>query len=331
MSCTTPIPTCPKVAGTDRRKQKDQSNKKGKKIPCMACNEHFTEWRSLLRHWRENRRNCTAPTRSQDVFICGLCQKNFVRQHDLKRHYREQHRDGKVPCPRCGKTIRPRSTHKNSNGLECPQYKDGSARPSVHLATSSNHDISQFTGQDESHQSTTQEESQTNAVLEAMLQSLKEYLMPDSSECSSAYAEACRKQVRLATYREKIPCGICRTEFEVLDNQALYRHLELHFIRLRGKHRCEICMINFVHDDDLQRHITSAQKGDCGFSFPHTAACGGHHPPTSGNCNDRTSFEITVSHWELKQLGAYIFSIERLAIAAIFSSSSSSTNTTRSY
>lgn len=244
----------------------------------------------------------------------------------------------KIPCPRCGKFIRPRSTHKNPNGLECSQYKDNSAQPSIHFATSSNHDLSQITGQDESHQSTgqdeshqspAQDESHSNAVLEAMLQSLKEYLMQGSPECSSAYAEACRKQVRIATYREKIPCGICRTDFEVLVNQALYRHLKLHFVRLQGKHRCEICMINFVHDGDLQRHITCAQKGNCGFSFPHTTACGGLHPPTSGKCNNRTSFEITIRDWELSQLVAYIISIRQSAIIRRFSRSS--TDTARSY
>lgn len=43
---------------------------------------------------------------------CPKCSRAFVRQHDLRRHASEQHGDGKKPCMRCRKVIRPGAPHQ---------------------------------------------------------------------------------------------------------------------------------------------------------------------------------------------------------------------------
>ena len=129
----------------------------------------------------------------------------------------------------------------------------------------------------------------------------------------------------MATERRTIPCGICHWEFEIHDPQALFDHLNEHFAAMqKGRYRCDICEINFCYKADLNRHLQSAARGDCGFGFVHRKVCTGHHPPGRLQTldqtlhpqvyhdDDRFSLAYRISHWEYSQLLAFIRSIEDL-------------------
>lgn len=128
-------------------------------------------------------------------------------------------------------------------------------------------------------------------------------------------------QIRDRETRSRIACGVCHQNFELREPDALYAHLNRHFDDLtRSPYRCDVCEINFMYASDLETHLNSAAKGNCGFKFVHKVPCSGHHPPTTlerpmdGNTcdDDRFNFSYRVSHWERAQLLGFISSIDRM-------------------
>lgn len=111
-------------------------------------------------------------------------------------------------------------------------------------------------------------------------------------------------------------CIICGDAFED-DSDELLKHLRRHLDSFTGQYRCKECCIDFVHEEDLSKHLISATTdGHCGFSFPHS--CTGHHPPTSGDKTgalsdfDRARLCVRLQNWEQAQLQAYIAEISDL-------------------
>jgi len=118
-----------------------------------------------------------------------------------------------------------------------------------------------------------------------------------------------------ATSLQTTICFVCKGAFEQ-DSDALLSHLRRHLDDFEGLCRCNICQIDFTHEEDLQRHLQSAAKGHCGFGFPH--ACMGHHPPSAGDRLgglsdfDRARLCVQLRNWEQAQLQAYIAEIGEL-------------------
>ncbi|CAK4031786.1 uncharacterized protein RCC_08049 [Lecanosticta acicola] len=111
-------------------------------------------------------------------------------------------------------------------------------------------------------------------------------------------------------------CIICGDAFED-DSDELLRHLKRHLDRFKGQYRCKDCEIDFVHEEDLAKHVLSATtEGHCGFNFPHS--CTGHHPPTPADNvevfsdYDRARLCVRLQNWEQAQLQAYIAEVSDL-------------------
>lgn len=116
---------------------------------------------------------------------------------------------------------------------------------------------------------------------------------------------------------QPLMCVMCGVAYED-DPEELVNHLKRHLDTGRGTHQCTECLIGFVHEADLERHLQSAAKGHCGFAFPHSYPCTGHHPPrASGSLfglshYDRMRLSDRLQHWEQAQLQAYMSKIDEL-------------------
>lgn len=310
---TSDTPSVP--APSRKRAGTDQSDALTKKFKCEPCNRSFTEHKSLLRHQRENRKHRDPALDLVPEFACEPCEQTFARAYDLERHNKEQHQDGKAPCPRCGKQIRPNTPHKNSLGAQCrKQEEKATAQGPIVTSGELKVDLScPLAIPDNSRDS----------VMEALSQQLS---------CTSIAkdprdAAACRKQqVRGKGDNRKLPCGLCGTKFETDETQILLKHLADHFNTFDGdsnRRRCKSCEISFVHESDLKRHEASAAKGDCGFAFEHKSSCPGHHPPGRHHVDpselnsddDRFDFAYRLRTWEHAQLKGFRLSVKTLKSA----------------
>lgn len=126
-------------------------------------------------------------------------------------------------------------------------------------------------------------------------------------------------QVRDTEARRRVACGICHKAFELWSPKTLFTHLNEHFENLStGGHHCDVCEIKFAHAADLERHLSSAAKGSCGFNFVHKGPCPGHHPPgepgvyPEASDDDRFSFSYRLLHWEHAQLVGFITSVQEV-------------------
>lgn len=278
----------------------DNHSSPEKKFKCGLCDKSFTEHKSLLRHQRESKKH-RSPTAATSEFSCDICEKTFARAHDLERHRQEQHFDGKIPCPACGKRIRPKTPHKNALGANCDGVRHDNSSQAAGVSNELHSDLSYPQGVDEGI---------TNAVMEKLTQDVRGITIGQGQLDMTTY----KKQVRLKRTNRLLPCGICHTEFEINDACALAEHLKDHFKRFNCGFWCDICEISFVHDTDYKNHLFNAANGDCGFTFIHAAPCTGHHrPPGRSNINDdRFNFASRVRIWELSQLRVFLTSLEPL-------------------
>lgn len=102
------------------------------------------------------------------------------------------------------------------------------------------------------------------------------------------------------------------------DDDQLLDHLKTHLESFKGNHKCKKCQIGFDHEEDLQKHLDAAKKGHCGFKFPHSQPCTGHHPPIRTNNFERlpdsdcARLTYQLRNWEHAQLQAYISQINQL-------------------
>ena len=274
---------------------------------CEPCSRPFTTRRAYLRHLRENKKHRGNGVSVPDPISCSVCGKAFARAHDRDRHCKEQHFDGKVACTECGKLVRPNTPHKNPEGTECGRSRGSHSPGSTSSSKSDRVDLSQCEGLPD---------SVCNSALDSLSEQLSRTKIGHTPPCPKAY----KGQVRAAKPNRPLPCGICRTTFEIYDTAALFEHLKFHFDGLNSKHRCYVCEIDFVHAADLERHQASAMKGDCGFNFLHKTSCSGHHPPADvspddlvlARDNDRFSFCYRIRSWERSQLQAYVRSVKSL-------------------
>lgn len=102
------------------------------------------------------------------------------------------------------------------------------------------------------------------------------------------------------------------------DDDMLLDHLRTHLESFKGNHKCKKCRIGFDHEEDLQKHLDAAKRGHCGFKFPHSQPCTGHHPPTRTENlqrlpdSDCARLTYQLRNWEHAQLQAYISQINQL-------------------
>ncbi|KAI5367496.1 Putative Zinc finger C2H2-type, ankyrin repeat-containing domain superfamily [Septoria linicola] len=103
------------------------------------------------------------------------------------------------------------------------------------------------------------------------------------------------------------------------DDDLLLEHLQTHLDSFKGNYKCKKCQIGFDHEEDLQKHLDSAKRGKCGFNFPHSQPCTGHHPPPARTDNmaylhdsDCARLTYQLRNWEQAQLQAYISQINQL-------------------
>lgn len=307
MEPTSTSSSSPDSIGSLKRPLDDNSaDESTKRFKCEPCNKYFKEHKSLLRHERENSKHRWQPTNMTSTFTCQLCPKTFARAHDRERHFKEQHHDGKVPCADCGKSMRPKVPHKCSAGTNLHTRHDSVVSESSSATT--NTDLSTCQGLPEANHT---------AIMDKLSDQLNHTSLSSSVVCPSLY----KKQVRAAKPNRLLPCGLCRIEFEIHDPTALFQHLKDHMNGFNGAYRCEECEIEFVSASDLEKHLASAEKNDCGFLFHHRSPCTGHHPPPRpkngprlllDSDNDRFSFCYRLRAWEHSQLAAYVYSIKEL-------------------
>lgn len=273
---------------------------------CAPCNRDFTSQRSLARHRRESDRHRTSLGASLGNHHCWDCAKSFVRAYDRERHSKEQHADGKVSCRDCAKLIRPRAPHKCVNpGMNVPEPIDRDAELAVAYPKND-----------------TEEEESCGQMC---------FLGFGGHPNQTAQAghggsrQTIDNRARNPRARRRIACGICHKYFELRDPAALFSHLNEHFQALQtSPHKCAECEISFSHPSDLERHLRSAARGDCGFSFVHKMPCPGHHPPATHSrttcrysCDDdRFNFSYRLSHWEQAQLVGFRKSVEQVVRAS---------------
>ena len=356
----------PKSNSRKRPQEDDGCDKTAKKFKCEPCNKYFKEHKSLLRHERENSKHRWQPLVSSSSFTCELCPKTFARAHDLERHFKEQHLAGKVPCSICSKRVRPKTPHKNADGLECVTKLDARSHVTAafnkycgdeHGSSTASYVTNREQGfPDDFHNNST--DDRDNGVCESVAQECdvepnlikldlsRPQGIPEHARHSIANSilelgnqptpftptkintmdmVTYKKQVRTKRVGSLLPCGICYHDFEVNNIDMMAQHLVGHFRRLDGEYRCEICEVSFVSKVDLNRHEYGAARGDCGFRFPHRAACPGHHKPQRQDreCtsmvsdDDRFDFMYRLRTWERWQLKTFVSSLTPLVDSRI--------------
>lgn len=149
-------------------------------------------------------------------------------------------------------------------------------------------------------------------------------LADDAVRRSRPFADCERiaaKDVRNVGARQRICCGICHQHSELRSPDALFCRVNDHFRDLHtSRYHCDECQIKFAHMSDLERHLSSAKLGNCGFHFAHKDPCLGHHPlitskgRTRGSHpdHDRIGFSFRILHWEHAQLVGFVNNIKRL-------------------
>ncbi|KAM3424826.1 hypothetical protein BST61_g6807 [Cercospora zeina] len=165
--------------------------------------------------------------------------------------------------------------------------------------------------QDQRH--TRKDSSQPSRPSTATSKSTNEIMGPHSQ--SRILANMIMDEPDVEGYEPHI-CMPCGRVFG--DDDMLLDHLQTHLENFKGSHRCKKCQIGFDHEEDLQRHLDAAKKGHCGFNFPHSQPCTGHHPPIRAEGLDRlhdsdcARLTYQLRNWEQAQLQAYISQINQL-------------------
>jgi hypothetical protein len=111
-------------------------------------------------------------------------------------------------------------------------------------------------------------------------------------------------------------CPICKRPFESrLDD--LREHVSGHLKELACPtldNFCGECCVGFLHADDLAWHRKRAAEGHCGFQFPHSSPCHGHHPPESHQevWSDTDNFRLAymIRDWEQSQLHVFMSAVD---------------------
>jgi hypothetical protein len=128
--------------------------------------------------------------------------------------------------------------------------------------------------------------------------------------------------IRSAKPRKTLPkkfgtaCTVCGSQYEA-DIASLREHLQKHLNEQHREHLCGSCGIGFIHRSDLERHLSAAKRGTCGYSFDHARPCTGHHPrhtQDSDVLTDHDQFMMCclTRKWENAQLQLQISGLQQL-------------------
>ncbi|KAF2857223.1 hypothetical protein K470DRAFT_12001 [Piedraia hortae CBS 480.64] len=326
---------------------------------CEACKSSYTTKRALVRHFHGDQHRLNVGLPPADKFACSQCGRNFSREHDRQRHENETHRGIKRPAPRQKKAPTPspsppapdgsRSWFDDDSSDSGDEFKSPPANgtpnpvPSVQsvrsLAADSAIDMEEgkvafrrgsFGG---SLSSDSAAEVARGVVAVAPATAEKEEKAEKEKPKkkrrtpwphASLIHKPGAKVKQVAAPKADI-CIFCKATFgdELPD---LLPHLRAHLDELQSELRCDDCQVGFVHKRDLTQHLASADLlGHCGFNFPHTTVCRGHHPPPPApppwarrrplngqswlTDRDRYRMWLQLKNWEQSQLQAYVANV----------------------
>lgn len=80
---------------------------------CYICNNTYEHKKTLLKHQR------TKHDPDSVRFQCTVCGRSFTQDWDRRRHESEQHGEGKQPCERCQRLVRPDALQEHQKTRAC--------------------------------------------------------------------------------------------------------------------------------------------------------------------------------------------------------------------
>ena len=313
---------------------------------CDICGTSYTEKRTLVRHER-SATHCIKAGTSVLRYACEVCHESFARNDVRQRHEKEQHLGFRRHEPQTASASsmsqywhQDAGTIGGSAPSSAPQVRDGTKLPEGYALTVAEGDalslssltkrLSGNSSSDDSGVDVTWRPG-TDMAAPGSVAIEGESSQTMGGECSSIMSVSTARSLgpwsdrrfqalrstllmrgaspRVQGFKSPVICYLCNTAFGYSAHEVR-DHLDMHSMQYLSGLSCDICRIGFTHQQDLALHRQAAQRGHCGFSFPHSTACSGHHPPPGKTVvelsdHDRAGLCCRIRHWETSELQLY--------------------------